>query len=307
MGDRREGGVFITGGAGLLGLNWALAVRDRMPVTLALHERRIAVRGASARVVDLGVPDEVRRAVDEARPALVVHTAGMTSVDACERNPAEARRVNVVLAGNVARAAAAAAVPMVHISTDHLFSSDKPLMSEDDPISPVNVYARTKADGETCVLDAHPRPIVARTNFYGWGPRYRRSFSDTILDALRAGQVTPLFDDVYYTPIVMERLIESIHDLAGRGAAGVFNVSGDERLSKWEFGVRVARHFGLDTGLVERGSLDRFSGTQRPRQMGLSNLKLRSALGRSIGGIDDHLAILARQERAGFAAEMATL
>lgn len=300
-----SGSVLITGGSGLLALNWAAAVRARMRVTLALYDREIQLAGVAAQYASLDSVDDVLRTLDAIGPDVVVHTAGLTSVELCEADEPLARHVNVDLAGHVAAACARRGLPLIHISTDHLFTGDQPLTTEDDPVEPQNAYARTKAEAERRVLDLCPDALVVRTNFYGWGPRYRRSFSDTIIDTLRQGAPLTLFVDVFYTPILAEALSRAVHDLVRRHATGIVHVAGDERISKYDFGLRVARRFQLDTGLVQPGRLaDRPALAPRPLDMSLSNARACRLLGRPLGSVDAHLDRLWEQEQLGMAQEV---
>lgn len=300
--------VFLTGGAGLLALNWAMAVRNSHHVVLGLHERQVAPQGVWAQPARLDSVEEIARALDDVQPHVVVHTAGLTSVERCEADPALARRVNVDLSVHVATACARLGVPLVHISTDHLFSGDEALLDESEPVAPRNVYGRTKADAETGVLAAHPTALVVRTNFYAWGPSYRRSFSDGIIISLRSGRPITLFEDVHYTPILVEALAQAVHELLDLGATGIVHVTGDERVSKAEFGRMAAEMFGLDTNLIRVGVLaDKPALVQRPRDMSLSNGAVRRLLRRALGGPREQLARLYEQDRAGHAREIQAL
>ena len=297
--------VFLTGGGGLLALNWAMAARERHRVVLGIHEREVNLAGVEAGRVHLQTVDGIVRSLDAQEPRFVVHTAGLTSVDACEADPRLAQHVNVNLAVNVARACRGVGVPLVHISTDHLFAGDEALVDETHPTAPRNVYGRTKAAAEVGVLEANPDVLVVRSNFYGWGTSYRRSFSDRIVVSLRAGQPLTLFRDVFYTPILIESLVHAVHELLRRKTSGVFHIGGDDRISKWDFGLMVADEFQLDAGLINPGLLsDLATLVQRPRDMSLSNANVRARLGRALGGPRDHLARLHEQERAGFAREL---
>lgn len=297
--------VLVTGGSGLLGLTWAICRRACDQVVLAVHVRRVRLSGVTARRTDLASVDDICRAIDEHNVGLVVHSAGLTNVEACEQDPALAQHVNVALSRNVATACAQAGVQLVHISTDQMFGDATGLIGEDCPVSPVNTYGRTKAEAEQQVLNAHPNALIARTNFYGWGPAYRPSFSDVILSALRAGEPLYLFDDVFYTPILMDCLVRAVHDLVDRNAKGIFHVTSDERLSKNEFGIRIAEIFGLDANLIRNDSIVERAGlTRRPRNMALSNEKARALLGRQLGGVTAHLEQLREQEHAGRPAEL---
>lgn len=299
--------VFITGGSGLLALNWAIAIRQRCRVVLGLHTRNVSLAGVQTRPTQLDSVTQLVKDLEESGAQLVVHTAGLTSVEGCEANPALARHLNVELAQNVAGACSNLGLPLVHISTDHLFSSGM-LFDESQPTDPINVYGRTKADAEGRVLDAHPEALVVRTNFFGWGPPYRRSFSDTILASLRSGEQISLFHDVFYTPIIIENLVNAVHELADRRISGIVNVTGDERISKCEFGYMIAKYFELDPGLITPGYLaDKPGLVQRPHDMSLSNAKAATLLGRKLGGPHEHVGRLHKQEEMGFASEMQTL
>ena len=300
--------VWITGGSGLLALNWAIALRDRNPVTLGLHKRNVTLAGVNTHRSSLETVDEVLRALDVIEPRLVVHAAGLTNVEVCEAEPRLAQHVNVDLAANVALACAQRGLPLVHASTDHLFRGDEAFVSETHQVAPRNVYGQTKAEAESRVLEAYPEALVVRTNFYGWGPTYRRSFSDMIIESLRRGEEITLFTDVFYTPLLVEVLRQAVFGLSLVKAGGIFHVVGDERVSKYDFGVKIARHFRLDPNLIRRGTLsDQPALVDRPRDMSLSNKKARGLLGRSLGGIDEHLALLHKQEQLGLTQELQNL
>jgi len=294
--------VLITGGSGLLAVNWALAVRDFCEVTLGFHQRKIVLSGSSTKWVDLESVDKFSRTLEEVNPQVVIHTVALTSVEKCESNPALARHVNVTLASNAATACAIHGIQMVHVSTDHLFSGNESFATEDQPVDPRNVYGRTKAEAEHRVFEANSEALVIRTNFYGWGTSYRRSFSDVVIDALRAGKVVTLFKDAFYTPILAETLATTVHDLIDRNASGIYHVVGDERISKYEFGLRIAEKFDLDPQGIASGLMnERLDLVRRPCDMSLSNQKTRDFLGRKLGGVDQHLNRLKQQQHEGLA------
>lgn len=300
--------VFITGGSGLLALNWALAIRQNHTVTLGLHERTVSLVGVQTQKVELESVEHLVRTFDDARISMVVHAAGFTNVEECEAKPDLARHINVDLAGNVAKACAKLGLPLIHISTDHLCSGEMPLLAETSPVTPVNVYGRTKAEAELQVLEAHPLALLIRTNFYGWGTSYRRSFSDMIIESLRSGKDLSLFTDVFYTPILVETVAKAAHELLDLKASGIVNIVGDERISKYEFGIRIAEEFGFDAGLIKPGFLtDQVALVQRPRDMSLSNQKACKLLGRQLGSIAEHMARLHQQEQSGLAREIQSL
>lgn len=297
--------IFITGGSGLLALNWALAVRDRFSVTLGLHEREVALAGVSTRRVDLDSVDDLIRVFKTTQPQIVIHAAGLTSVEKCEAEPGLAQHINAGLASNVAKACAHLNIALAHVSSDHLFSGEAALVDETCPVAPVNIYGQTKAEAESRVLEAYALALVVRTNFYGWGTSYRHSFSDVVIETLRAGKELTLFKDVFYTPILAETATLAVHDLIDLNVSGIYHVVGDERVSKYDFGMAIAEEFNLDTGLINPGLIsDQVALVQRPHDMSLANGKTCKLLGRELGGVGRHIARLRQQEHNGIAQEM---
>jgi dTDP-4-dehydrorhamnose reductase len=115
-------------------------------------------------LADITQPEQVKRAVNECQPSLVVNAAAYTAVDKAESEPALAMAVNADGPRVLADACAEAGVPLVHVSTDYVFDGEKsdPYV-EDDPIAPLGVYGRSKAAGEAAVRTAWPKHVILRT------------------------------------------------------------------------------------------------------------------------------------------------
>lgn len=287
--------ILITGGSGLLALNWAIQMRDTYHVVLCLHEREVRLAGVESININLDSVEDIQVCLRQLKPAIVIHTAGLTNVETCEKNPTLAYHVNVTLALNVALATAHHGIKLVHISTDHLFAGDQSFMNEEDIIEPCNIYASTKASAEKAV-QVNPRTLIIRTNFYCWGPSYRSSFSDVIIATLTAGREIILFENVFYSPILAQTLIETVHNLLALDAKGTYNIVSSSRISKYHFGSILARQFGLDESLIKKGLLeDNHHLVKRPFDMSLSTLKLINVLGRNIVSLKEQVEILYSQ------------
>jgi dTDP-4-dehydrorhamnose reductase len=158
---------------------------------LALAEARgIDAKGFTRADVDITDAAAVERAVKETNPRLVLNAAAYTAVDKAESEVEAAEASNVQGAENIARAAAAADIPIIHISTDYVFDGSKAgAYVETDPLKPLGVYGRTKAEGEAAVRSANPLHIILRTAWV-FGP-FGSNFLKTMLrlagerDALR--------------------------------------------------------------------------------------------------------------------------
>jgi len=297
--------VVITGGSGLLALNWACAVRERWDVILGTHHHTVHLAGTNSYKLDLDDQVELGRQLDELAPDLVVHTAGLTSVDRCEEDRDLARQGNALIAWNVAHATASRNIQLVHVSTDHLFLGDRRFYQEIDLPQPLNEYGRTKALAEVWVQAAHPKALIVRTNFFCWGQLHRQSFSDWLIYNLRDRKGLALFDDVYFTPILADTLALAAHELIEKGAFGIFNLVGDNRLSKYEFALQLSAQFGLPAQLIQRDQVAHAHLlASRPRDMSLDNSKARQTLDRGLGTVSQFLSALHAQEIGGRRSEL---
>lgn len=297
--------ILLTGGSSLLALNWACAVRGQWDVVLGIHKHRVQLHGATSVEIDLEDTTRFGLQLSTLSPELVVHTAGLTNVDECERQPVLAYHANAVIARTVAEATALRNIPLIHISTDHLFPGIREFHSEGEPVQPLNEYGRTKALAEQWVEAAHPASLIVRTNFFCWGHRRRQSFSDWLIRSLRDGKPLTLFEDVFFTPILTDRLVLAAHKLVEKRCSGVFNVGGGERMSKFEFGNVLAGSLGLPSALIQRGRVvDAELTAPRPHDMSLDSGKAIRALGHHVGMVKDYLEELRMQEIEGRRVEL---
>jgi len=247
--------VLVTGSNGLLGTKLIQRLlRDGAAEPLA------ASRGACANAylgafpvwqVDVTDADAVERALDEARPDLVVHTAAMTDVDACEYRRDEAWATNVDGTANVARACVARGIHLVHVSTEYVFDGRDGPYSEDDPTNPLGWYAKTKRASELAVAEAGGSWSVARTTvLYGYAPHVRANFVLWLLGKLRAGERAPIVDDQVGSPTLADNLAEMLLALGLARAPGIYHTVGATILPRDEFARLIAEAFGLDAGLI---------------------------------------------------------
>ncbi len=282
--------IFITGISGLLGLNAAIQLKDRHEVSGAYLSHPVFVKGIDIFTLNLVEEKPLQKAMALIQPQLILHTAGLANVDACEKDVEQAELLHVQASEYVARAALTVGAAMVHISTDHLSDGTQPLVLEDVSPNPLNVYARTKWLSEEVVRRTFKEALIIRTNFFGWSTSVKTSFSDWILAGLKEGNNLSLFKDVHFTPILINDLVTFIEELVRRGAKGTYNVASSERVSKYDFGVQLAKTFGFSTKQLRPTSVqDAALSAQRPLDMSLSTNKVTSLLGRPMPRVSDSL------------------
>ena len=259
-------------------------------VVATVHEHSLDVPGVKETRWSIGSGDTPGSLLARHDPTIIIYAAGLTRVDECETNEALADLLHAEAPAALAAAAASARRRFVYISTDHLWSGREPFAKEDQPVEPLNAYARSKAKGEVRVTQAAPSSLILRTNFFGAGRPWRLSLSDWMVRELSERRPFPAFSDAYFTPLAVPLLCGLICQSVSAGLTGTYHACGAERLSKYEFAIRLARWVGLAEDVIRRGSLTEAGLlAPRPADMSLSTEKLSRALGRPMPGIDESL------------------
>lgn len=281
---RPTGGILLIGATGMLGS--ALAGR--------LREIARDFRAVSRRELDLERPESIRAFLAKADPETVINTAAFTDVNRAElaEHRREVFRVNRDGPGDLARACAAGAVRLVHVSTDYVFDGLKgaPYV-EDDPTAPVQVYGTSKLEGERAVLAAWPEALVVRTStLYGPG----RSARPAYVDAIRAQALTRTVLEVVEPPIasptLSHDLARGILSLVDAGASGVVHVVNRGSCSRLELARAVVALSGLSgrVEVVPRPASP--SGPARPPFSALGTDRFAAVTGGHLRGWRDALA-----------------
>jgi dTDP-4-dehydrorhamnose reductase len=294
--------LLVTGGSGFVGWNLTRLARERgHDVTYTYHEHDVGRDGATAQEMDLRRPAQVREVVGESDPEAVVHAAATTDVDACERNPVRARRINVEGTRHVVDAAEAVDARTVLISTSFVFDGTAHEHREDDERNPVNRYGESKADTERVVESTACDPLVVRTDQpYGFAePWQGGTMVDWTLERLDRGEPFRVFTDWYNDPIHVDDLNRVVLALLDGGHAGRYHAVGPDFVSRYEWALAIAAAFDRPTEPIERGTAaDVGFPAERPNA-DLSNAKVRRRTGLSIDGIERGLARLASDGGAG--------
>ncbi len=271
--------LLITGASGMVGGRLASLLASRHDVTAATHSAA-APLGLRSLPLDLASEASIARAVREARPQAVIHSAALADADRCERDPDAARLLNALASERLASVCAERGVRLVALSTDLVLAGDRPLSDESVEPKPTLVYARTKRDAEEAVLRASPSFAVARlARVIGRGFSPRTTASEETLWALRQGRPQRLFTDQYRTPCDPESVADAIDRLLARGAAGLYQLGGAERVSRFEIGRRTALAFGLDPGAIAAIVQSDVSLAPRPADCSMDISKARRDLG----------------------------
>jgi dTDP-4-dehydrorhamnose reductase len=200
-----------------------------------------------------------RRAVERVVQGgyFVINCAAYTAVDRAETEVEAAHRVNAVGAENVAAACALAGVPLIHLSTDYIFGGQcHAPVSENDPPHPLNVYGRTKLDGEIAVRKLHRTHIIVRTSWIF--SAHRENFVKTMLRLAGSQAQLWVVDDQVGGPTAADDIAKAILDIftisttPGFAAWGTYHFSGAPPVSRYEFARAIVTQSGAVVGRSPR-------------------------------------------------------
>lgn len=297
--------ILVTGASGLLGANLLWEVRGRYDRVAVYYRHPIRLPGVVGVRADLTCSPEALELIEAYRPHWIVHCAALTNVDLCEEEPSEAHKVNVEMTEHLVSAARRTGARMLYISTDSVFDGVRGRYSEEDTPRPLNVYARTKLEGERVVRGNLDRSLVVRTNIYGWNAQNKDSLAEWLLGRLESGQQVPGFQDVFFTPILVNDLAKILLNMMDQALHGVYHVAGGERCSKFEFAQRLAEAFALEKTLVVPASLHTSHlRAPRPRDTSLVTEKVSRALGMRMPDVRQGLARFKALREDGFVSKL---
>ncbi len=274
----------------MLAYLWSKEVEQFYDIYLSLHKRKINYFQYKFLDINLNSQASLAKALNENNIDIVLNTIGMTNIEECEFNPDLAFKINAHLAGKVANVCRKYNKKLIHISTDHFFDNSDKLHTEEDDVELLNIYAKSKFEGELNVLENFPSALICRTNFFGFGPPHKESMSDWIINSIKNQKEITLFNDVTFTPVEGRLLAKNVHHLLNLGGKGVYNFSSDKKITKYAFGINLCRVLDLPTDMIKSTSiLERLDLVKRPLSMGLSNKKFVKKVNSSIGSVEKHL------------------
>lgn len=293
--------VLVTGSSGLLGLNLCLEAMNAHEV---IGVDRAKLKSAPFQTIQADLLDEgaVDSVLDEARPKWLIHCAALADLEACEENPELARRLNADLPSALAKACKTRGIHMVQVSTDAVFDGAKSgVYTEEDEPHAVNIYSQTKLDAERTVLESNAEAIVARVNFYGWSLDGRRSLAEFFFNNLSNNKSMSGYTDVIFCPMHAAHLAQVFLAMLGKGLRGLYHAVGPQPMSKYQFGVEIARKFKMnDSDISPKSILASSLIARRAHNLYLSTNKLSIDLGVSLPSFSTGLDLFYQQFQEGY-------
>ena len=247
--------------------------------------------------IDLEITDAkaVWKTLHDFRPEVVLNSAALIEIAACEADPELAHRINAEAVDALGVAAESLNARLVQISTDHYWTGDGGQQHDEEAsVALVNEYAKSKYAGELAALK-YKDSLVIRTNvtgFRGWTDR--PTFAEWCMDVIEEDRPVTLFTDFYTSTIDARGLARAVFDLVECRATGLFHVASSEVLSKAEFIRGLAEVAGRPLTLAREGSVAGLV-PRRAESLGLDVDKAENVLGYELPGASEVWQSLVQQ------------
>lgn len=264
--------ILLTGATGLLGQAIWKFLKDEyeiIPISLSGRNNTISC--------DLRDENQVAELINNYHPELIIHTAAVTDVDLCEREPKLAHDVNTIATRNLTWYSSRIHSAFIYVSSDYVFDGEKttPYVEDDEP-QPINVYGISKLGGEKYVSYFMEEYFIFRTSLlFG---EYRENFITRCVQKLAKKEKVIVAKDQIISPTYVDDFAQALRAFLKKARIpqnelryGIYHLVNRGKCSRYELAVEVARILNCDTNLVVGVSLDQIpKDAERPLFSALS-------------------------------------
>jgi len=301
--------ILITGANGLLGQKLVYFLKNKPEINViatSRGENRLKDKsGYEFRSLDITDKLQTEKIISEVQPDVIINTAAMTNVDACEIKKEECWKQNVETVENLINGInnseienPKSEIHFIHLSTDFVFDGANGPYKEDDIPNPLSYYSKSKHEAEKLIQKSIIKWAIARTIII-YGVADEMSRSNIVLwakSALEKGEPLKIVNDQWRMPTLAEDLAEGCYLIAKKGATGIYHLSGKDFMRIDELVERVADFFHLDKSIISTVSSDTLNQTaKRPPKTGFVLDKAIHDLGYNPHSFEEGLVILSQQ------------
>ena len=281
--------VFVTGVGGQLGhdvvnnlvnRNHEAVGSDIQPVYSGIQDNSAVVTAPYVQL-DITDKDAVARTIEEIKPDAIIHCAAWTAVDAAEdeENQEKVDRINHLGTQYIADAAKTVDAKMLYLSTDYVFDGkgERPWEPDDKCYAPLNVYGKSKLDGELAVSSTLDKYFIVRIAWvFGLNGK---NFIKTMINVGKTHNTVRVVNDQIGTPTYTLDLARLLVDMIETDKYGYYHATNEGGYISWyDFCCEFYRQYGLTTKVIPVSTKEYgLSKAARPENSRLDKSKLVEA------------------------------
>jgi dTDP-4-dehydrorhamnose reductase len=243
--------LLITGASGMLGYALCRRALPAFDVYGVCHQGEVRVDGVTPIRADLTDTVQLADCFKQVRPQAVIHAAALSQPNDCEQQPEVSEKINLRASAEIARLCNTAAIPLVFTSTDLVFDGQHPPYTEEDPVSPICLYGRHKANAEKAISEIYPDATICRMPLLlGHAPGTGSGFLGHMVRTLRGNQELVLFTDEIRTPVDTDSAARGLL-MAIEKSGALLHLGGRRQMSRFSMGCLVADILKADHALLK--------------------------------------------------------
>ena len=269
--------ILFFGATSKLGRYWlkTLSSKNNIYCNIHLNNKLPKIENLNKVKFNLNNSDEIFAFCKKKNISLIISCIGQPNIELCEINKKSAFNVNYLLPSQLCKISKRLNVLFVHISTDMLFNGNySKKYSENSKYSPINQYSKTKVKAERFILK-YKKSLIIRANFFGYGEKKNKTITDKLIYEQQLNKKSFMWDDIFFTPIYIPNLVFFINLLIKEKSTGIFNISSDEGISKFNFGLKIIKKVFKKENKIIANNFNKKKFVNRPKNMCLSNKKIK--------------------------------
>ncbi len=283
--------IIIYGSSGLVGSRVAEKFKTKYQIIIPSHLE-----------VDITKKEQIVNHICHISPDLIIYAVGLTSVDACQKEPKKAEVLNAKGPKIISDTARKLSIPVIYFSTDAVFDGTKsqnPYLETDLP-NPISVYGKSKLNGEEAVLSASNQNLILRLiTVYSAAYQKKLDSARKILEGLRKKEKVYAITDQIINPIFVDDIVSVLELMIQKKSRGIYHLGAKNYVTNFEFAKKIAKHFKFNENLILPITLEKFfkdSLVQRNHYCWLSTEKFTEEFGMNVlHTVDEGIELFKKQ------------
>ncbi|MFZ1321804.1 MAG: SDR family oxidoreductase [Ignavibacteria bacterium] len=276
--------IFITGSNGLLGQAVTTVFTretDHELILSSVEENSYLDYNHTYCELDITSKEDVKKLIGYYEPDIIINCAAFTNVDKCETERELSWKINVDGVKNLIIAAKKYDAKIIHFSTDYVFDGKNGPYTEVSKPNPVSFYGREKLASENALITSDINFAIIRTLvLYGIGNKVKPNFALWMIEELRNNRPVNIVTDQISNMTMIDDLAYGAMKIAEKDVTGIYNISGPDILSRYDFALKLCEVFKYNPALVNPITTESLKQpAPRPLNSGLIILKAQSELG----------------------------
>jgi len=271
--------ILIFGGSSLIGLNFIRKFNKNYEILATYYSNKpSAFKNKNIKFIKLNLGEPLYKIIlklKNFKPDFIFNFSGISEIDKCEKNKKHCKEIIYFGLRKISKIAKKFDSLILHISTDSVYDIKNKSNTENSNLSYQNYYSKLKIMCEKYILSNHLNYIIIRTRFFGFSMTKKNFFEQILLKAKKNKKIY-CYKNIFSTPISVLNLSEIIDKLIKNDIKGVFNISSDKKISRYDFAKQVCRIFKIKANMIIGTNYSlRKEKIKKSQNTSLSNKKIK--------------------------------